>query len=378
MRILELINNLEIGGAERMVVDLSIGLQQRGHQVTVACLRETGPLAAILNDAGIEVIALGKASGISPRTVRALARQLTDHEIDVVHTHNPIVHHYGTSSARLARVPLAINTLHGPGNLNGMGAAEMIFEVTCLFSDCVVACCQAVHSHLHKLTTIAHRRSVVIPNGIAVERFTSIAAPTVGSEIVFGTVGRLVPVKDHTSLLQAFAAARPRLPRPARLELLGDGPMRESLERQAIELGISDSVHFHGSTLDVAAFLERIDVFILCSSSEGLPLTLLEAMASARPVIGTRVGAIPEIVKGADCGFLIAPGNPAELSEALVRAAECGDLEQKGIRARRHVLDRYSIDQMVSGYEQLFETMLTDSVAGARRKIPSPGHGVHP
>src|SRR3954453_8815269 len=118
MRIVELINSLDIGGAERMVVDLSIGLHRQGHKVTVVCLRTPGLLKAPLDAAGVEVIALQKGSGVSIGTLRALTRVVSKVNADVVHTHNPIVHHYGTAAARATRTPVVVGTLHGPGNLN--------------------------------------------------------------------------------------------------------------------------------------------------------------------------------------------------------------------------------------------------------------------
>src|SRR4051794_24896719 len=153
-----------------MVVDLSAGLHARGHQVSVVCLRGTGPLAAVLERTGVPVLTLNKASGFSPHTVRMLAQHVRSTGTDVVHTHNPLVHHYGLLAARMAGAPITVNTLHGPGNLQGVGKTEVLFEISCLFSDAVVACCKAVHSHLRKVTSIAQRRSTVIRNGICLDR----------------------------------------------------------------------------------------------------------------------------------------------------------------------------------------------------------------
>jgi glycosyltransferase involved in cell wall biosynthesis len=368
MRIVELINTLEIGGAERMLVDLSRGLRTNGHQVSVVCLRESGPLSELLQQSSIPVLALRKRGGFRPGVVRALAHYLREARIDVIHTHNPLVHHYGLMAARLAGVPVTVNTLHGPSNLKGIGHTEIIFELSCLFSSCVVACCQAVHTHLRHVTQIAYRRSTVVRNGISVERFRSIPVSNPNGEVVFGTVGRLVAVKDHDSLLRAFAKVRERFPH-CRLEILGDGPMRETLERTAAEVGIADVVCFHGSSLDVASFLSRIHVFVLCSLSEGLPLTVLEAMAAARPVVATSVGAIPELVETSNCGWIASPEHPNELAQAMCEALNNSNkLAEHGERGRRHVLEQYSVESMVSGYERLFEQLVAES----RRKLPCP------
>lgn len=358
MHITEVINNLEIGGAERMVADLSAGLHARGHQLSVVCLRGAGPLAAVLEQAGVPVVALNKGSGFSTQSVRMLAQHLRSTGADIVHTHNPLVHHYGLLAARMAGVPVTVNTLHGPGNLQGVGKTEVLFEVSCLFSDAVVACCNAVHNHLRKVTSIARRRSTVIRNGICMDRFIDTQPAQHSGEVVFGTVGRLVPVKDHRTLLKAFARAR-QTAKNIRLEILGNGPLSSELSALAESLGVSESVRFHGSHLDVPAFLRRIDVFVLCSLSEGLPLTVLEAMAAARPIIGTSVGAIPELVTSAGCGWVCQAGNADELADRMLSAAQTPDLMRLGLQGRSHVLTEYSVQQMVSGYEGLFQDLLS-------------------
>jgi len=364
MRIAELVNNLEIGGAERMVINLTRGLTGRGHSLTIFCLCTAGPLAQPACEAGAEVIALNKTRAFSSGTITSMARSLSERRIDVVHTHNPLVHHYGTLAARIARVPVVVNTFHGPGNLEGFGKAQMIFDASCLASDRVVACCEAVGAHLRRVTAVARKQLSVIPNGIPLERFTRISRQRQGNGTVFGVVGRLVPVKDHATLLRAFAAAVKSCPEIT-LELLGDGPLMQYLNRIAQELGIGDRVTFHGAAMDVSDFLERIDVFVLPSLSEGLPLTLIEAMAAALPVIATAVGAIPEIVSEANNGWLCKPGSLEGLVKALIAAACCDARREFGIRSRRYAIGHNSLEGMTKAYEALFEQLLM------RRGVPS-------
>jgi glycosyltransferase involved in cell wall biosynthesis len=157
--------------------------------------------------------------------------------------------------------------------------------------------------------------------------------------------------------LCAFAEARRAAPNIF-LEILGDGPRRSELERLAFDLGIDDAVRFHGSSLDVPAFLSRIDVFVLCSLSEGLPLTVLEAMAAARPIIGTSVGAIPDLVTSARCGWVCPPGDAERLAECMIEATQAKNFSRLGMNGRNHVLQQYSVEQMVHGYERLFEHLL--------------------
>jgi glycosyltransferase involved in cell wall biosynthesis len=357
MRILELVNSLEIGGAEKLVTDLSCALTAKGHSVYVACLRRVGPLAGVLETSGIEVIELRKDEGFSFRTARTLSEWARARRVDIMHTHNPLVHHYGALSARLAGVPVVVNTVHGPGNIRTFDASMLLFDLSCLWSDRVVPCCNAVAQHLKLRTFIAGRRPTVIYNGIQVNAFQSISPRNPDGMFVFGAVGRLAPVKDHMSLLEAFARVHKSYPN-CRLDLLGDGPLRGILESRARALDISDFVQFLGSGLQVAQFLSKIDAFVMSSLSEGLPLTVLEAMASGLPVVATSVGAIPEMLDAAQCGWLSRPSDPGDLAVAMSAAVSASDLRERGARARSYVQKHYSVEQMTQGYEDLFWGLL--------------------
>lgn len=366
MRIAEFVNSLEIGGAERLLVDLAVQLKSRGHTVEVICLRGQGPLAVPLQASNIDVTSLGKADGFRPGLVAKLTGFLRNRGIDVVHTHNPLVHHYGAVSGRLAGVPVIVNTLHGFGNLDDSRKTRTIYDLSCLFSTCVVSVCRALDTHLRKVTFAAGRKSVVVPNGIALERFLSIKRPSASSEFLFGAVGRLAPVKDHRTLLRAFALLVQRHPQ-ARLEILGDGPLHGELQSTCEQLGIADRVRLVPTMLDVAVFLARLHTFVMSSLTEGLPLTLLEAMAAAVPVVATQVGAMPEIVQGAKCGWLVPAGNPVELAATMERAMQSRDREVLAMQGRRYALQHHSLKAMTDQYESLFSACLTE-----RRALERP------
>ena len=366
MRIVELVNNLTIGGAERMATDLAVGLSRLGHEVRVVGLRGGGPLVSVLGEAGVEVFCGENANGFNIKALRSLAHYIGDRGADVLHTHNPLTHHYGVLAARMAKVPVVVNTFHGPGNLTGFGRTQIVFEASCLFTDRVVACCQSVEEHVRRVTRVARSKVTMIPNGIALERFLAITPTLSKDDLVFGAVGRLAAVKDQASLIEAFASLLRGRPN-CRLEILGEGPLRGALEEKASQFGIADRVTFHGSSLDVASFLSRLHVFVLCSLSEGLPLTLLEAMAAGLPVVGTDVGEIPELVRAGECGWLCPPGNPEQLAVALSAAAGSDSRLRMGSRGREYVVKRHSISLMVDGYRRLFEQMC--SPPGGHRRV---------
>jgi glycosyltransferase involved in cell wall biosynthesis len=292
-----------------------------------------------------------------------LAKFMRSKRIEVVHTHNPLVHHYGVLCGRLGGARVIVNTLHGPGNLDDSRKTRLVYEASCAFSTQVVSVCQALDARLKKVTLAAGRRTAVIPNGVSLDRFTSIHPRVAGEEFVFGAVGRLVPVKDHETLLRAFKLVSANHP-GVRLEILGDGPLRAHLTGTANQLGIADRVRLALPTLDVAAFLARLHAFVICSLSEGLPLTLIEGMAAALPVVATSVGGMPELVLGAGCGWLASPANAKELASRMEAAITSRELAQMGMRGRRYALEYHSLDAMTDGYERLFENLLNNARSG--------------
>jgi glycosyltransferase involved in cell wall biosynthesis len=168
------------------------------------------------------------------------------------------------------------------------------------------------------------------------------------------TVARLSPEKDLACLLQAMALVMARDP-SIRLEIAGDGPCREELVRLAQELGLGGTVRFLGEVRDVPALLRRASVFILPSRSEGISLTLLEAMAAGVPVIATRVGGNPEVVVDGQTGLLVPAQSPNDLADALLRIrGNNEDAQLLGRAGRRRVESHFDIRTMVAHYERLY------------------------
>ncbi len=356
MRIVELLNNLEIGGAERLAVDLGKAFKARGHDVRFVCLRNGGALETVVRAAGIPVLTLQKGEGPSPSTMLKLRDYLKSNRIDVVHTHNPLVHHYGVAAGRLAGVPAIVNTIHGIDNLSEKtGFNEILYSAMARISSSIVAVCPMAYRTFAKRWVVPRSKLVAINNGIPLESFLSVERRPVGTEVVFGIVGRLVPVKNHELLLNAFRVVLECRPN-CLLRILGDGPLRAELEAQALRLGIANRTHFHGYSNDVPAFLKEVDIAVLCSRSEGLPLGILEAMAAALPVVGTDVGGMRDLVEGGQCGWICPPVNVAELANAMLAAAATPPpvLREMGLRGRDHVVQYYSLQRMTDEYERLF------------------------
>jgi glycosyltransferase involved in cell wall biosynthesis len=167
-------------------------------------------------------------------------------------------------------------------------------------------------------------------------------------------VARLEPVKDQAMLLRAFAAVRAVVPQ-ARLCLVGDGSLRGSLERQAIAAGLGDAVMFLGQRADVEAILPAFDVFALSSSSEGLPLTILEAMAAGLPCVATDVGAVTDAVIAGETGLVTPPGDAPAFTAALLDLVRDPNRAQRmGDNGRRRAHSHFDLRVMTRKYEDLW------------------------
>ncbi len=363
MRIVQLIDDLNYGGAEQVVVDLSVGLEKRGHDVVLCCLRDLGTKSVDLTEAkaaGVELVELHKPDGMHLPSLRKLIALLRERRIDVVHTHNHLVHHYGAVAGRVTGARAILNTLHGTASLQGSARwSQWLFYASGLIGHRIVAVGDQVQEALRDYFHFPAGRTAIVENGVELKRFLRIDRRAPGKPLVFGTIGRLDPIKGHSDLLQAFALLLRRHP-DAQLRILGDGALLGELRALASTLGISQSVVLEGFSPDTPGFLERIDVYVISSLSEGLPLSLLEAMGAALPVVATCVGAIPNIVRRANCGWLAKPGDPADLAGSLLQAAEAADLIQKGRLSRTHVREHYTVERMVSEYEHLYRELLPE------------------
>ena len=361
MRIVHLIDNLDCGGAEQVVTSLAIHQSLQGHSVRVVCLRDVGPQPVNVPElakAGVEIVPLEKPPGLHLGTLRKLTAYLKGQRIEVVHTHNHLVHHYGAIAARWAGAPAVLNTLHGTATLQIPYWAKALYWLSCSISDRVVCVCRQVHEIFSKTFHLPSRKLCVVDNGIDLARFLQIPRRPADKTVTFGKIGRLDPVKDHRNLLKAFAILSGKHPN-VNLRLLGDGALRQDLEELSKTLSISDKVHFEGFSLDTPRFLGSINIFVISSRSEGLPLTLLEAMGAALPVVATAVGEIPDILGNAKCGWVCPPADPEELAEVMEQALLAPDLATIGARGRSVVLERYSLDRMARDYERLYKEILS-------------------
>ena len=361
LAITHLVLNLEMGGLERMVIDLAREQRAAGHDVRICCLSRKGALSPQAELDGIPVCAFEKPAGFSPVATWRLADRLRASRVEVLHTHNSPVHHYGVAAVVLAQVPVIVNTEHGQHGWAPVRTDQRLkrlFRSSMPWTGAVVMVSEETRQYYLSNHSIPEDKCRVILNGIPIERFAAKRA-TPGSRrpwLRFGTVARLAPVKDHLTMVEAFARVAAQCP-AAELHIAGEGEMRPRIAERIAALGLEACVHLHGAVQDIPGFLRLLDVLVMSSLSEGLPVALLEAMASGLPVVSTRVGGIPDVAPELDVAYYCPPGDAPALAAQMLRMAH-SDLASMGAAANAIVRQQYGIAGTAARYEELYRELL--------------------
>ena len=363
IRVMHVVQSLDVGGLENGVVNLLNRLSDHRFKHVVCCLTHAGRLAERIQSKDVEIVEMGLPTDRFRFPLFTLRRLIRRWSPDVLHTRG-----WGTIdavfAARAAGVPRLIHGEHGREATDPEGLNRKRNLVRKCFSPLVdrfVAVSDDLRLWLTQIVGISPLKVMTIHNGVDTDKFVGdgrdAARRMLGldaSTFVFGTVGRLDPVKDHGSLLQAFAAIA-RADRRACLVIVGDGPMRTQIESKVAELAIGERVRLLGERSDVSMLLQAFDVFVLTSIAEGISNTILEAMASGLPIVATRVGGNPELLEHGISGHMVAARDVSGLTTAfanyLVDPVLC---RQHGRAARQRVVDKFSLERMAADYADLY------------------------
>ncbi len=359
MRILHVIESLEFGGAEKIVISLANGMAG-AHEVAVCCVKVLGALSPEL-DPRIRAFSLGKGEGNDAGLPLRLARILRRERYDVVHTHNWGVFLEGTLAAILARVPVRVHTVHGPYTAHGPSVTARAKVALRHFLERrmarrvrrIAAVSDAIRDYIVRDIGVDARTVVTVHNGIPVEA-VSVPRAVAGATATFITVGRLAAIKDHATMVRGFHRAL-EAGATAHLTIVGDGPERGAIEDYLRLHGLESCVSLLGFRSDVSELLATSDVFLLTSRYEGISVALLEAMRAQLPVIATRVGGIPETVRDGITGLLVDPEDAAGLATAIgALAASATRRRELGARGRDFLLEEFSLARMIQRYLDLY------------------------
>jgi sugar transferase (PEP-CTERM/EpsH1 system associated) len=367
--IVHVLSSLAMGGQEKMALDLVRRQVRDGRQVSVVSLAgDPGAIEPEFRAAGAETAVVARDKpGLTPSLAWRLAGWLRAHRAALVHTHNRMALIYGAPAARLAGAAV-VHTKHGR---NPKGGTRLLAgNVAGRLVHAFVAVSPELAAFARQRHEVGAARLSVITNGIDVERFhpdpearRAVRAELGVDDEVFlvGTVGRVAVEKDHALLLRAV---QPLLGSKLHLVIAGDGPLLGELRAQVAAAGVEAQVHLLGLRRDVPAVLNALDLFVLSSRTEGLPLVVPEAMASGLPVIATAVGGLPSVLDEGRTGFLVPPEDAERLRAQVRRVADAPDLGRAvGERARSDAHARYSAERMHREYLALYDRLL-----GARRR----------
>ncbi len=366
LRLLFVVPDLGVGGAERHVTTLLPNLDGSRFAPAVLCIGQPGALFTDLVDAGVPTRSLRRTKREAPGALADLVREMRRSRPDMVIVRGYNAEGLGRIAARIAGVPRVVVWVHNHGDITPRGwlrrtADRLLDRIT----DAYYGVAQAQTEYLvNDLGYPADKISIVY-NGVDPDRFDPAArrdlalAAELGigaDDAVLGILAALRPEKDHATLLRAFRTVVDELSN-ARLLVVGDGTERARLEKLTAELGLTGQVIFTGSRSDIPAVLGLIDVITLSSYSiECFPMALLEAMAAGRPAVCTAVGGVPEMVEDGVTGYLVPPHDPAALADRYLRLLrDRGTARTFGAAARTAVETKFSLERSVRAAETALE-----------------------
>lgn len=352
LRVCHVSLTLNTGGLERLLSDFARLHDKEQFHLEFVAMKSIGKFADEIRDAGCLVHQL-TASG-RWQQIRELSRWLKTQQIEIVHTHNTFPHINATIAAKLAGVPVVINTRHGQRLGHGW-KSRWQYRIASQFADRIVTVSDDAARLCRENDGVPATKIQRIWNGIDLEKF-NFTGPELKPVAI--SVARLSPEKDFSTLLRAVREVVNVVPE-FQLRIAGDGQERGKLEQLASDLGIREHVEFLGDRSDVPALLSQAGFFVSSSLSEGISLTLLEAMAVGLPVVATAVGGNPEIVEEGVTGQLVPSDNPNGLAEAMIAMCQrLADWPAIGECGRQRVERHFEIRRMISDYEQLYFDLL--------------------
>lgn len=355
----QVVEDLKIGGLERMIENIVMSLDPQRYETYVLCLSRGGAIAdkLITHKKNVEILNIGNYH--NPLSLVKVVRWLKMKEIDIVHTHAYPAGVLGRLASIFAGVPCIFHHVHSTYfNLNKRN--HLIERFLARFTKKVICCSDSVKRFVSEKEGIPKDQLVVIYNGIPEPK--TLKAPAVKSlrkgldiprnSSVIVCVASLTQHKGHRYLLEALQKID-----NAYLLLIGDGPLRRKLEGKASTLNIANRVIFTGSQLEATPYMQMMDIVVLPSSErEGLGISLIEAMALSKPVIATKIGGIPEVVEDGNTGLLVRPQDSDALAQAINTLLNAPDLSRKmGINGRKKYQEMFTLKYMIKGLEEMYE-----------------------
>jgi glycosyltransferase involved in cell wall biosynthesis len=376
LRVVYVVPDLGVGGAERHVTELMSRLDRSRFAPSVVCIGEKGELFSALGDAGVSSVAFGRTKRQPGKQLLDLVRVFRNTRPDVVIVQGFNAEVVGRVAAVIARVPRVVLWVHNCDDIRPRTSARRVSDrVLDRVTDAYFGVAHGQVRYMSEELGYPEHKIRVIRNGVdptqfhGTDRGTRAGLGLGEHDLVVGILAALRPEKDHETFLRAARVIAAEIPE-ARFLIVGGGQQRSGLELLAHELGVADRVVFAGVRHDVAAMLGSMDVFVLSSSTECFPIALLEAMASSRPAVCTSVGGIPEMIEEGVTGYLVPVKDPLALAERVTRLLRAPERRRQfGAAARERVDSHFTLNRSV----QETERQLLDVASFLPEQTAAPG-----
>lgn len=349
------------GGAEQTALNLALAMQERGHDCLIA-VRGDGWVADAAETMGLRwTRTTPTAPATRYATLKGLDRLIRQHQPDVIHAHMFNAGVFAAAAAWRRNVPV-ICTIHGAGDIQGSRLMRRLkFSLLGHTARHVILVSRALENDILTAHPQLQHLALVIPNGVP-DRMSGrgMHAPPRADVFTFGALGNIRPAKDYGVLLQAMAKLRDQ-GRQVRLRIAGQpdhGHLYANLRDQSATLGLTDHVEFLGHVSDVPGFLDSIDCLVSSSLSEGMPLSLIEAMLAGVPIIATRVGGVPELLEHDVHARLCPAGDAAALANEMHAAvADRATSERLAEAAAERARSEFTMEKMADRHEALYRQL---------------------
>ncbi len=365
--IAHVIYRLDIGGLENGLVNLINHIPEDRYRHVILCLKGYSDFRDRIYRKDVEIIDLKKREGNDFHLYYRLWQQFTVLKPDIVHTRN-LATLEAVIPAILAGVRVRIHSEHGRefDDIDGNNRKHRLLRRSLMpVVNHAIALSRDLESYMHLKVGVPKNKLTQIYNGVDTEKFHPSAEKnnalpfSKSGLIVFGTVGRMQPVKDQTNLVRAFIRLleiRPELRKTVRLILIGDGSLKNQAAALLEAAQCADIAWLPGARDDIAGIMRQMDIFVLPSLSEGISNTILEAMASGLPVIATQVGGNEELVMSDKTGMLVPPADPEAMVRCMLSYLDYRPLIiRHGKTARKSAVKHFSMDAMVRAYLQVYD-----------------------
>lgn len=357
IKVLHIIPYLATGGAEKLVFDLVCNIDADRFEVTVLCLYPKGgwSFEKELYRLGHKVLFLDKKVGLDFSMPFKINRVIKELKPQVLHLHLAVTK-YVLLPAMLNNIPVRIQTIHSTPNKESTKldryAQKIAFKI---FKFVPVAISDIMQGLIEQFYNIKKDKIPLIYNGVDIEKYSVKDKKSEDSIIKIVHVGRFIHTKRHKLLIEAFSILLKEI-QGCKLILAGDGVLKNEAQELVNRIGIQENVQFMGDYTEIPKLLSQCDIFVLCSDWEGLPLSVLEAMAAGLPIVATNVGGIPDIVK--ENGILVPPGDVQMLAEAMLTLINDNATREHMARVSTELVKQYDIKNSSKSYEDIYIKLL--------------------